>query len=834
MSGLRLNLPPYVGLRPYGDRDALLFFGRDAQVRDLLAKLGQGQRFIMVLGASGSGKSSLVRAGLVPALHRGALASAGPAWRVCTFKPGDAPLKRLAEALAEDPRWLDGEDKAMARSALRAALAVSPLALTALRRERADRFGGEALLLVVDQFEEIFRYRQQNPDEADRFIQLLLRSASEDLPIHVVATLRSDFLGHCVAFTGLPEAINTGLYLTPRLTPEQLRSVIESPLGLVGGAIDPVLVNRIINDLAGEDELPVLQHALLRMWNRARSRDRQSLEDEDFAAVCAAPDGVDAPPRLRLAIDRHARELFDSFDPPQRAAARRIFPALAESRDGRAVRRPCTLRELLDQVEPARREDARRVVDAFRDPAAGFLLPPLGEPLAETGVVDISHEALIRQWGQLADWLAEDAGDAAEFQEWMQRARRREAGEGGWLDENDAARAGLWQARVAEHGKPEAWASRYAGADAYRVVSGFIAASRERLERERAERLRLEWEAREAELRKAEAEARLQRTLAEEARKSARRAGWAALSMLLLLVAGIVGFQYLNWRDEHEFSNRAAGYALLGQMGHYTLQPEMILVPPERVWADPIKRTFQMGSPDNDPDAGSDEKPLHPVTLPRRYAIGRYEVTFDEYQVFAYLVAKDGGCADGHVIKTPSDQDSGWGRGKRPVINVSWQDAVCYAEWLSKRTGKRYRLPTEAEWEYAARAGTTTRYWWGQDFDPAKVVCNRCDAHFAGREQGKRTAEVHDPAFRHNPWGLYHTAGNVWEWVQDCNHDTYEGAPGDGTAWVDGNDCQSGRRVIRGGSWFNEPGILRSAYRLRFSPVFRYNFLGFRLAQDPN
>ena len=307
--------------------------------------------------------------------------------------------------------------------------------------------------------------------------------------------------------------------------------------------------------------------------------------------------------------------------------------------------------------------------------------------------------------------------------------------------------------------------------------------------------------------------------------------------MLMLLVAGIVGRQYLGWRDEHEFSNRAAGYALLGQMGLYTLQPEMIVVPPERDWSDPAKRTFLMGSPDNDADANAEankqpmnEQPQHPVTLPRRYAIGRYEVTFDEYQVFAYLVARDGGCADGHVIKTPSDQDSGWGRGMRPVIRVSWEDAVCYAEWLSKRTGKRYRLPTEAEWEYAARAGTDTPYWWGKDFDSAKAVCDGCDAQFAGREQGKRTAEVDDPAFQPNPWGLYHTAGNVWEWVRDCFRKTYEAAPQDGSA-VEERDC---KRVVRGGSWGFEPANLRSANRFRFTPDGRNNFLGFRLAQDPN
>ena len=215
--------------------------------------------------------------------------------------------------------------------------------------------------------------------------------------------------------------------------------------------------------------------------------------------------------------------------------------------------------------------------------------------------------------------------------------------------------------------------------------------------------------------------------------------------------------------------------------------------------------------------------------MPRRYAIGRYEVTFDEYQVFGFLVAEDGGCADGHAIETPSDQDAGWGRGMRPVINVSWEDAVCYAEWLSKRTGKRYRLPTEAEWEYAARAGTPTRYWWGDAFETTQAVCARCDGHFLGRAQGKRTAEVDDPAFQPNPWGLVHTAGNVSEWVLDCYRETYAVSPQDDSA-VREFDCKS--KGIRGGSWSVEPKFLRSADRYSKSLDYRDFSLGFRLAQD--
>ena len=146
MKRITLTLPaPYVGLRPFDEKDALLFFGRDNHVRDLLGKLGNKQRFISVLGASGTGKSSLVRAGLIPALHRGALASAGYNWQVHIFKPGDAPLHNLVHALTEDPRWIDNDDRATSESSLRSLLTVSPLALTEQYRQRAERFSNEAL-----------------------------------------------------------------------------------------------------------------------------------------------------------------------------------------------------------------------------------------------------------------------------------------------------------------------------------------------------------------------------------------------------------------------------------------------------------------------------------------------------------------------------------------------------------------------------------------------------------------------------------------------------------------------------------------------------------------
>ncbi|MCG6870595.1 MAG: SUMF1/EgtB/PvdO family nonheme iron enzyme [Gammaproteobacteria bacterium] len=231
--------------------------------------------------------------------------------------------------------------------------------------------------------------------------------------------------------------------------------------------------------------------------------------------------------------------------------------------------------------------------------------------------------------------------------------------------------------------------------------------------------------------------------------------------------------------------------------------PEMVRVPAGE---------FEMG--DLQGGGNSDERPIRTVRFAKPFAIGRYEVTFAEFDRFA----------KGKGIDPPNDR--GWGRGNRPVVNVSWEAAKKYATWLSEQTGKRYRLPTEAEWEYAARAGTRTAYWWGNDVGRNRANCDGCGS----RWDDKQTAPV--GSFPANPFGLSDTAGNVWEWVQDCWHENYQGAPEDGSKpWgeEDGGVCQ--RRVLRGCSWSYGPGFLRSAYRW-FYPGFWDNYWGFRLAQD--
>jgi formylglycine-generating enzyme required for sulfatase activity len=231
--------------------------------------------------------------------------------------------------------------------------------------------------------------------------------------------------------------------------------------------------------------------------------------------------------------------------------------------------------------------------------------------------------------------------------------------------------------------------------------------------------------------------------------------------------------------------------------------PEMVVIPAGE---------FEMG--DTQGTGDESEKPVHVVRIQKPFAIGRYQIIFEEYHRFASATSR----------QLPNDQ--GWGRGLQPAISVSWEDAVEYAKWLSEQSGKLYRLPTEAEWEYAARAGTETSYWWGKEIKPGIANFDGAD----NRWGGKQPAPV--GSFQPNPFGLYDTAGNAWEWVEDCWHENYNSAPSDGRVWKEEDGGQCGQRVIRGGSWDSDPEYLRSSSRHRTNAVNRLNGIGFRIARD--
>ncbi len=224
--------------------------------------------------------------------------------------------------------------------------------------------------------------------------------------------------------------------------------------------------------------------------------------------------------------------------------------------------------------------------------------------------------------------------------------------------------------------------------------------------------------------------------------------------------------------------------------------PELVVIP---------AGSFLMGSPEEEEGRFENEGPQHRVTIERRFALGRYAVTFDEYDHFCAATKRD---------KPP---DLGWGRRKRPVINVTWTDAVAYCAWLSRGTGQSYRLPSEAEWEYACRAGTTARYVWGDAITEKNV-------NF-GMKLGK-TTEV--GTYPPNPWGLHEMHGNAWEWCEDVSHETYQGAPANGSAWVDRDGAN---RVLRGGSWYYDARYVRSACRGADDPGGRGSRYSFRVAR---
>ena len=245
---------PYPGLRPFEAEESDLFFGREPQVDELLRRLGKS-RFVAVIGSSGSGKSSLVRAGLVPALIGGYLTSAGSHWRIAVFRPGGDPIGALRDALHAASGG--GEQDDTSRGLMEITLRRSSLGLVEATRQ-AQMAEHENLLIIVDQFEELFRFQRARGlneaiDEAAALVRLLLEAVRQaDIPIHVLITMRSDFLGDCSQFRELPETINEGLYLVPRMTRDQFRQAIVGPAAVSGVTVTPRLVQQLLNDIGNE------------------------------------------------------------------------------------------------------------------------------------------------------------------------------------------------------------------------------------------------------------------------------------------------------------------------------------------------------------------------------------------------------------------------------------------------------------------------------------------------------------------------------------------------------------------------------------------------------
>jgi tetratricopeptide (TPR) repeat protein/energy-coupling factor transporter ATP-binding protein EcfA2 len=399
---------PFPGLRPFKSDEAYLFFGREKQTDELLRRL-RVNRFLGVIGSSGSGKSSLVRCGLIPSLYGGAMSKAGSNWRVATLRPGDDPIARLLNALcAPGILGVGDESPEITRESIEAKLRRTALGLIDAVK-LAQLPAQENLLVVVDQFEELFRFRQsrqaENPrDEAIAFVKLLLEAARQDeFPIYVALTMRSDFIGDCIEYPGLPEAINAGLYLVPQMSRDELRSAISGPVAVAGGEVTQRLIQRLLNDVGVEqDQLPLLQHALMRTWDfwqtrRTENQPSQPMDIPDYEAVGT----------LQNALSLHADEaLEETGSDHNRLVAEKLFRALTDTfSDPRGVRRPASISKLVE-ICGASESDIVQIVDVFRRPGRSFLMPPSDEvpKLTSRDIIDISHESLMRRWDSLTKW----------------------------------------------------------------------------------------------------------------------------------------------------------------------------------------------------------------------------------------------------------------------------------------------------------------------------------------------------------------------------------------------------------------------------------------------
>jgi|GEM_PF-2264260 len=491
LEAIRVPTSPFPGLRPFEFNESDLFFGRDGQVERLIAKLAD-TRFLAVVGTSGSGKSSLVKAGLLPAMVGGMMKTAGAKWRFVVMRPGNDPIGGLARALNEPEVFGsdDPENAAIQVAVAEATLRRGSRGLIEVVRQNALA-DDENLLVVIDQFEELFRFAREasrkSKDESDRyqnaaaaFVKLLLKASGQrETNIFVVLTMRSDFLGDCAQFWDLPEAINKSQYLIPRLTRDQLREVITGPVVLGGGEITSRLVTQLLNDIGdNQDQLPVLQHLLMRVWDEWKEK-RLELEVKEGNTTVRRPhEEVHNGPAIDLccyeavggmagALSRHADEAYEELSKSRQELTEWVFKCLTEKGpDNREVRRPLNVSEICAVTE-ASESEVIAVIEAFRKPGRSFLMPPADVILGSESLIDISHESLIRNWKgkseeeddwRLFEWVEDEARCARSYRRLAETAVLYRAGEAAFWRDPDLQIALDWRKRV---GPNAAWAQRY-------------------------------------------------------------------------------------------------------------------------------------------------------------------------------------------------------------------------------------------------------------------------------------------------------------------------------------------------------------------------------------
>ena len=814
--------PPYQGLNYFGFADAHLFFGRERLTAELAAYL-RAHRFLAVVGASGSGKSSLVRAGVIPALHYGQPLADGmlpPAgsqhWPIHIMQPKAHPLRELAATLLPD------QESDLAQLRLMDELAQDARVL-GLRASRLLSGGAAArLLLVVDQFEELFTLCK-DLSERKAFIDNLLMAAADDGVTTVVITLRADFYAHCFAFDNLRAALEGEQKNIGPMTKEELRRAIEAPARLGGWELENGLVELLLADVGNEPgALPLLSHALLETWKRRRGR--------TLTLAGYAESG-----RVQGAIAQTAEAVFKQLaTPQQQAIAKNIFLRLTELGEGAEdTRRRVQLAELMPK--PQEKATIENVLQTLAD--ARLVTTDKEE-------VEVAHEALIRSWPMLRGWLDENREGIRLQRRLLEDAQR-------WDKELDRDREALYSGRRLEQVAEWESTSAFELSD---LEQTFLEASKARAARERRQRRLTSGTAIAAALLIIVVlggglfiQQRNQATYAQLRNEAAAaKAAWQPEVAAQKLTAANAIFPDLfdldveidavnreiatawfdeaqqlkiNLQPEDAIAKLAAAHQLypnlfdedaemedvrrqvatswvqdgekLAKAGNYDgagakFWDAINLKPPSDtpvyVWIE--GGAFTMGSTDEDGLANDDEKPAHTVNVDG-FWIGRTEVTNAQYIR----------CVDAEVCDPPNNNRyANPALAANPVTEVDWNQAKTYAEWVGGR------LPSEAEWENACRGTDDRRYPWSND--PPTYEYANFDYNV-----GSTTAVGSYPPGAN---GLFDMAGNVWEWTADWyDGEYYKVSPEHNPTGPEEGD----RRTLRGGSWFNYEVDVRCAVR---------------------
>jgi formylglycine-generating enzyme required for sulfatase activity/cellulose biosynthesis protein BcsQ len=754
---------PYRGLFAMEEPDADYFFGRGSETVAVVQGLAAApDKLLVLVGNSGVGKTSVALAGALAALKRQSwpdtATGAAPwpraldhsrSWCILKLKPGTDPVRALVESFLQIWQFDVVDPSRVKRLAewtddlIQGQASLNNLIdATARRLEEVGQTKPPAYLIYIDQGEELYVHAEER--RRRRFSELIAKGL-RDPRLRVMMSMRSEFYGELQRDEPL-FAVHA-LINVPPMGEAELREVVRRPAELLSAHFETDHLAGDITRRAADESvrdvgaLPLLSYLLDDMWSQMVRRG----------------DGVLRLSTKSIELGDVLVQRVDAFlasHPGSEEKLRRMFTLkLATIReDGEPTRR----RALRSEFS----EDEWRLVSELADHPNRLLVtatPEAGETYAE-----VASAAIFRRWERMREWIASERG----FLGWrsgLEAARRAwEATPEG--SKNDALLMGapLTQA--------QSWLAKRRE-DLPAVDQGFI---EESTQRERRARARV------------------------------RRVQTLVYVLLVGIIVGLIGVieeayikEQINWFTVMR-PYRVANFDpyMLKPEAERALKPlasfrecakncpEMVFIPAGE---------FVMGSPASEKGRYNNEGPQHKVTIARPFAISKFDVTFDDWDACISV----GAC--------PKAADSGYGRNTRPVINVSWDDARTYVAWLSKMTGQPYRLLTEAEWEYAARAGTTTAYWWGDEIDKGNANCDGCGSQWDNKE----TAPV--GSFPPNHFGLY------------------DGAPTDGSAWISGGDCH--RRVIRGGSWNDLPAAARSASRAWAATDTRINYLGFRIAR---